>query len=65
MHMQVLALNLQAVLDDMGCKLREYAWPDHWYFGNDRRLVDSRYQVHSSWAGWHGPVQLSAALIST
>ena len=60
-HIRGLALNVQAVLDEMGCQLREYAWPDHWYFGRDRRLVDSRYEVHSSRASWCGPVQLSAA----
>eukprot|EP00891_Asterochloris_glomerata_P008389 jgi/Astpho2/8389/e_gw1.00122.39.1_t len=35
---------LKAVLDEMGCKMREYAWPDHWYFGKERRLADSRYE---------------------
>lgn len=51
LHVQVLAFSVQAVLDEMGCKMRELAWPDHWYFGKERRLADSRYEVHSSRAG--------------
>ena len=23
---------------EMGCKLTEYEWPDHWYFRDERRL---------------------------
>lgn len=32
---------MQALLQDMGCEFREYAWPDRWYFRGERRLKPS------------------------
>ncbi len=29
----------QDLLDEMGCKLREYDWPDYWYIGSERRML--------------------------
>lgn len=29
---------VQDTLVEMGCKLTEYKWPDHWYFRDERRL---------------------------
>ncbi|KAK9823039.1 hypothetical protein WJX81_001999 [Elliptochloris bilobata] len=31
--------SLKSLLDEVGCQLRELEWPDHWYFGAERRLV--------------------------
>lgn len=32
---------MQDILEEMGCTLREYAWPDYWYFGKERRMMGS------------------------
>ena len=33
------AIATQDLLDEMGCELREYDWPDRWYIGSDRRML--------------------------
>lgn len=32
---------MQDLLEEMGCTLREYAWPDYWYFGKEHRMMGS------------------------
>ena len=36
---------LQAMLDEMGCKLTEHEWPDWWYFGEEKRLLHAPEEV--------------------
>ena len=31
-------VTVQDTLVEMGCKLTEHEWPDHWYFRDERRL---------------------------
>jgi hypothetical protein len=35
----------QGLLEEMGCQLRELAWPDHWWWRNERRLAGPGEQV--------------------
>lgn len=35
----------QDLLKEMGCELREYPWPDYWYFGKERRMMGSAEKV--------------------
>ena len=35
----------QDLVDEMGCELREYSWPDYWYVGSEDRLFDSNIKV--------------------
>ncbi|KAK9804891.1 hypothetical protein WJX72_010512 [[Myrmecia] bisecta] len=49
--------SLQGILRSMGVKTQEYAWPDRWYFGAERRLIDSSVEdpdleaTHALFAG--------------
>ncbi|KAK9823038.1 hypothetical protein WJX81_001999 [Elliptochloris bilobata] len=49
--------SLKSLLDEVGCQLRELEWPDHWYFGAERRLVGPGAQdaelerLHALFAG--------------
>lgn len=36
---------MQGILEDMGCKFKEYEWPDCWYFKADRRLKAADEEV--------------------
>lgn len=43
---------------EAGFRLREREWPDHWYYGHERRLLSSADQVAPV---WRPPVLRSAA----
>ena len=30
---------MQTMLDEMQCRIKEFEWPDRWYFGKERRLL--------------------------
>lgn len=51
---------LQSLLEEVGCHVRELQWPDHWYFGSERRLVGPGVQVRKVLQ--KGPHQLQRAL---
>ncbi|EIE19221.1 amine oxidase [Coccomyxa subellipsoidea C-169] len=36
---------LQGLLQEVNCNLREFDWPDYWYFGNSRQLVSGDAKV--------------------
>ena len=40
---------LQTVLQEMGCSTREHAWPDYWYFRDERKLNSASQQVVPDW----------------
>lgn len=35
----------QGLLQEINCNLREFEWPDRWFFENDRRLVKDDEKV--------------------
>ena len=44
-HVTLHALLGQDLVDEMGCQLREFSWPDYWYVGREGRLFDSNTEV--------------------
>jgi hypothetical protein len=30
---------VQRIIEEVGCRTREYEWPDYWYFGEERVLI--------------------------
>lgn len=36
---------LQGLLQEVNCTVREFDWPDYWYFGNSRQLVSGDAKV--------------------
>ena len=42
----------QDLVEEMGCELREYSWPDYWYVGRENKLFDSNIKVREATI-WH------------
>ena len=36
---------MQAMLDEMQCEIKEYDWPDRWYFGKKRQFLKAPDQA--------------------
>lgn len=36
---------MQTMLDEMKCGIKEYDWPDWWYFGKERRFLHAPEEV--------------------
>lgn len=43
----------QTILEEIGCQLREFAWPDRWYYGKQQRMTDASVTVWRWWCGVH------------
>lgn len=35
----------QTILEEIGCHLREFAWPDRWFYGKQQRMTDASITV--------------------
>ncbi len=63
-YVKLLILCTQEMLDEMQCGIKQYDWPDWWYFGKERRFMHAPEEASHSQHSVSGTPYTSLAVVT-